>query len=338
MVLKELCALRGVSGCEAAVREYILDKLSGLDCEVRLDRMGNVIAHKPCANPEAKKVALTAHMDEVGLLIVGINENGLLSYHNVGNIDPRCVVSKPVRVGKNAIAGVIGAKAIHLQSAGERKQVLSHDELYIDIGADSADDAKAVVKVGDYVSFESEWVEFGNGLVKSRALDNRVGCAILLGLLENDYPCDITAVFTVQEEIGARGSKAAAYYLDSDIVIAFEGTSANDLGCSQKHLQVCRLGEGAAVSFMDRASIGTVKLYHAMIETARKNGIAWQEKRFVAGINDAGSFQNALVARSTVVLSVPCRNIHTPSSVCALQDVESTYCLADAFLSGGAIF
>ncbi len=339
MVLKELTALRGVSGNEGAVRDYILEKVKPLADEVRVDRMGNVIATKKARLPHnGHHVMLAAHMDEVGMMIVGVNENGLLSYKPVGGIDPRVVVSKRVKVGDDAIPGVIGAKAIHLQSADERNRVLQHDQLYIDIGARDKASAERLVSPGDFVTFDSEWVEFGDGCVKVRALDDRVGCNTMISALEGDYPCDLTCAFTVQEEVGCRGAMTAGWGVDYDSAIVLEGTAANDLGMVDEWMKVCRVGEGVAVSFMDNATIRNRDLYKRLCALAEEKGIAWQVKKFISGGNDSGSLQRNNGARATCVLSVPCRYIHSGSNVACFHDIDAQYQLVEAYLAAGGTF
>lgn len=332
MVLKELCALRGPSGNERAVRDYIIEKAAPLADSVTVDRMGNVIAFKKGTDPNGRHVLLDAHMDEVGMIVQGINDNGLISYLTVGGIDPRVVVSKRVRVGEDAVPGVIGAKAIHLQSVEEYHAVLSHDQLYIDIGAKNRDEAAGKVKPGDYVTFDSDWVEFGDMMVKSRALDDRVGCMVLLSLLEGEYPCDITCAFTVQEEVGLRGAHCAAGHIHPDCALILEGTTANDLGDVPEHLRVCSPGKGVAISFMDRASIGHKDMGRAVRDLAAEKGIPWQFKSYTSGGNDGGAVQRETFGVPVAVLSVPCRYIHSASSVCSFRDIDAMYQLAEAFL------
>ncbi len=339
MVLKELTALRGVSGNEDAVRNYILEKVKGLADEVRVDRMGNVIATKRARlESTGHHVMLAAHMDEVGMMIIGINENGLLSYRPVGGIDPRVVVSKRVLVGEDGVPGVIGAKAIHLQSADERQRVLQHDQLYIDIGARDKASAEKLVSPGDFVSFDSDWVEFGDGMVKSRALDDRVGCNCMLSILEGDYPCDVTCAFVVQEEVGLRGSRTAGWGVDYDSAIVLEGTAANDMGMADEWLKVCRVNEGVAVSFMDGSSIRHRDLYKRLCSLADEKGIAWQIKKFISGSNDASNLQRNNGAKAICVLSVPCRYIHSASNVACFNDINAQYQLVDAYLAAGGTF
>ena len=331
VVLRELCALRGVTGDEGRVREFIRQHALKHATQVRVDRMGNLLAYKK-GTQGAKHVMLCAHMDEVGFMITGINDDGLLSYECVGGIDPRVVVSKPVLIGDKEVPGVIGAKAIHLQTRQELKKVLKHCELYIDIGATSREEAEKLVSPGDYVTFLSRWQEFGQGLVKARALDDRVGCMAMMSVLENDYPCDVTCAFTVQEEIGLRGGACAGYNVEADEAIVLEGTSANDLGDTPEHLRVCRVGGGVAISFMDRTSFSNRPLWQALRDVAAQEGIAWQLKQFVSGGNDAGAVHLARAGMPTAVLSVPCRNIHSGGSVAAFCDMEAQFALIDSYL------
>ncbi len=331
MVLKELCQLRGVSGDEGRVRDFVRAHAEKHADSVCVDPMGNVLAYKK-GKKSHKHVMLAAHMDEVGFMILGINDNGLLSYRPVGGIDPRVVISKPVLVGDKEVPGVIGAKAIHLQSRAEFEKMLKHDDLYIDIGASSKAEAEKLVEPGDYATFLSDWREFGEGLVKAKALDDRIGVMALLSILEGEYPCDITCAFTVQEEIGLRGAICAGYNVEADEAIVLEGTTANDLGDVPEHLKVCRVGHGAALSFMDNASIANKPLFRRLRETAEALSIRWQLKRFVSGGNDAGQLQLQRGGVPAAVLSVPCRNIHSGSSVASFADIESQYQWIDGYL------
>lgn len=332
MVLKELCAIRGVSGDEKDVRNYIIERAEKLADEVKVDRMGNVLAIKKPRKTGAPTVMLDAHMDEVGMIVVGINENGLLSYACCGGIDARVIVSKKVLIGDDKVPGVIGAKAIHLQSAAERTKVLGHDQLYIDIGASDKASAERLVKPGDFVAFDSDWVEFGDGMVKTPALDDRVGCYTMLRILENEYDAGVVCSFSVQEEVGLRGARPARFNVDCDYGIALEGTAANDMGMVDDHYKVTCVGKGVAISFMDRTSIGNVKLFGTLRDVAEANGIAYHIKNYPSGGNNASCMQTTKGPIPTCVLSVPCRYIHSPSCVAKFSDIDCQYELVNAFL------
>lgn len=332
MLLKELLALRGVSGHENEVRAFILEQAKPLADAVTVDALGSVIAYKKAKKDGAKTVMFDAHMDEVGFIIQYVCEDGLLRYLPVGGIDPAVCVSKRVLVGDDKIPGVIGSKAVHLQDDDESTRPFKHSHLFIDIGAKDREDALSKVKTGEYATFVSDIVEFGDGFIKSRALDDRVGCAVLLELLKERYDVNLVCSFSVQEEIGLNGALVAGRRVNPDYAIAFEGTTANDTPGARVHEEICTPGMGPTISFMDRASIVNPVLYKYLIELAEKNGLSWQVKRGVAGGNDAGAIQRANTGVATAVISVPCRYIHSPASVCCLKDISGAYALGRAFL------
>ena len=331
MELKTLCQLNGASGNEGAVRKAILEAVRPLCDDVRIDRMGNVIAHKKGKGRKKRHLLFSAHMDEIGFIVIDATEDGLLQFRPVGGVDPRVAVSKYVVAGEKQVKGVIGALAIHLQSAEDRKRVLGFDHLYIDIGAKSKEEALADCPAGSYAYYDNDYQEFGDGCAVAKALDDRVGCYNLIRLLEGAYAADITCAFVVQEEVGLRGAMGAAFASDADTAIVLEGTTAGDMGDVDKTCRVCEPGLGVAVSFMDTASIANRELYQELMHLAQKKGIAHQPKRGATGGNDAGSYQRGREGKRTCVLSVPCRYIHGPSSVIRLSDVEAQYQLARAY-------
>ena len=208
--LKTLCYLSGPSGYEDEVRDYILERVMPHADEVMTDSMGNLIVTKKGRVAPTKKIMLCAHMDEVGIIITGIDDDGYLRFDFLGGVDRRVVIGKRVYIGKNRIPGVIGIKAYHLVDKEEEKSVPKREEMYVDIGAASKDEAEGLVPLGDYGVFDDSVYEFGEGFIKAKALDDRVGCAYMIKLLESELPCDCTFAFTVQEEIGTRGAKVVA--------------------------------------------------------------------------------------------------------------------------------
>ena len=329
MELNKLCELNGAPGDEGAVRNAIMAAASKVCDDVRIDKAGNVIAFKKGVKKSGRKhIILNAHMDEVAFISVGATEDGMIRIQPVGGIDPRVCVSKHVTVGEEKVKGVIGAMAIHLQSAADRQRVLDFDNLYVDIGAQSKDEALGAAPEGTHIYFESKYEKFGDGCVVSKALDDRVGCYVMLKLLQESTQNDVTYAFVVKEEIGCRGARAAAFNTKADAVLVLEGTTAGDMGNVPEVSQVCRLGKGVAVSFMDNGSIVTRKLYKSVIDIAEKNGCHYQIKEAATGGNDASAYQATADAKATCVLSVPCRYIHGPSSVVKLSDVEDQLTLA----------
>lgn len=334
MDLKQLTELNAPSGHEQAMRRVLLEELKDYaGVETSIDRMGNVVAVKHGTGDEPRKrVLLSAHMDEVGLIVTSATEEGFLRVASIGGVDPRVIISKRVTVGDEKIPGIIGAMAIHLQSAADRSRVLGYSDIYVDIGAADKKEAEAKAPKGTYISFDTDYVEFGDGCVSAKALDDRVGVYNLLRLLKEDFPCDVIAVFASEEEVGCRGAKGAAFAQEPDIGLVLEGTTCNDLGNIPETLQVCNAGWGVAVSFMDGASIANRKLFRETCELAEQENIPYQVKRAVAGGNEGGAIQRARAGVPTVVLSVPCRYIHSPSSVIKYSDVESQLELTKAIL------
>lgn len=332
MDLKQLTDLHGVSGDERLVRQAILAAARSVCDDVHIDRSGNVVAHKPGRNPELPTVLVAAHIDEIGFIIVGYTEDGLLRIRPIGGIDPRVVISKWVHVGENRLPGVIGAMAIHLQTPEDRQRVLSFNHLYVDIGTKDAKEAEKLCPLGSYAAFDTPYEDFGEGCVCAKALDDRIGCYNLLRLLAHDYEMGFTACFVSQEEVGLRGSKGSAYTQNAPIALVLEATAANDLGDVKEQFQVCKLRQGVAVSFMDGASVADRDLFRQMLSLAEEAGIPHQVKQGVTGGNDAGSYQRAREGARTVVLSVPTRYIHSGASVACYQDIDAQYQLAREYL------
>ncbi|HZK34433.1 MAG TPA: M42 family metallopeptidase [Bacillota bacterium] len=332
-LLKRLTQAAGVSGNENEVREIILGLVGPISDDSYVDRMGNVIAIKKGTN-RGKKVMVAAHMDEIGFIISGISDKGMLKFLPIGGIDQRILVSKRVLIGKDRVPGVIGVKAIHLQEGQERNTVIKQRQMYIDIGANSKEEASRAVKIGDYAVFDSNFLLFGDNKVKAKALDDRIGCSILLELLKDRYDFDLYACFTVQEEVGLRGAGVAAYHIEPDMALVVEGTTCADIPDVEDHLETTRLGRGPAISFMDYSSVANKGLFKEMVKTAEQNSIPYQLKENIAGGNDAGRIQLSRAGIPTIAVSVPCRYIHSPSSVMDLNDFNNTLELIQKFLQG----
>lgn len=330
MDLKELALMPGVSGFENRVRESLFASLREKGFEPSTDVLGNVIVKTGGGGP---RVMIDAHMDEVGLMVTAIEKNGLIKFQKVGGIDDRVLLSKRVFIGKDRVPGVIGAKAIHLQEPKEREQVIPWHALAIDVGAKSREEAEKKVKVGDYIVFDTEYEEIGTDVVKSKALDDRIGCAVLLRLLEEKWEkVELYCVFSVQEEVGTRGARVAAHRIEPDMGIAVEGTVCADLPGLEDHQWVTRLGGGAAVSVMDRGSIPSRRMVDELLRLARENGIPVQFRESTAGGNDAAAMQLARSGCPVASVSVPCRYIHSPASLASRRDFENVVKLLTLFL------
>jgi len=330
MLLKSLSELNGTSGNEGLVRDFLRQHLEPFIETMNVDKMGNLIATKN-GHLSGPRVMISAHMDEVALMIMEITSDGFLKFEPVGGIDPRILIAKPVQMN-GSLVGVIGAKAIHLQKRSERQKALSFEQLYIDIGAKSKEDAASKVKLGDYAYFMTKCEPFGEGFHKGKAFDDRVGCAILVDLLKKNYDFPLIAAFTVQEEVGFRGAKVAAYHVAPDFAIVIEGTVAADVADREEEGWVTELGKGPACSLMDRTTLFNPKLIQWVTDIARQKGIPLQFRRGSSGGNDAGSIHVSKAGIPTIVLSVPCRYIHSFASVISETDYTACLNLVDELL------
>lgn len=331
MYLKDLCELDGTSGDESAVRTFILDKITPYADNIKIDSIGNIIAFKKGKN-STKTAMIDAHMDEVGFIISEITEKGFLKFKAVGGIDTKVIISKRVRIGKNKIPGVIGMKAIHLQTKDERDSVPKKSSLYIDIGAKDKEEAETVVSLGDYASFDTDYAEIGIGKVKAKAIDDRAGCAILIDLIK-ETPCyDTYFTFTAQEEVGLRGAKIATARIKPDIALSVESTTCSDVAGTNEQDYVTTLGRGVAVSYADRRTIVPEDFCDWLVKKAKENNIAVQYKACISGGNNAGAIHTAAGGVKTASISVPTRYIHSPACIADLGDIEATKELARLFL------
>ena len=334
--LKTLCALPGVSSYEDAVRDHIRQEIAPYAHSIRVDAIGNLIAEKKGERPGKHSLMLAAHMDEVGLMVHTITDDGYLKFSTVGGIDRRVLIGKRVLVGPKMVAGVIGLKAYHLTGADEEKKVPKLKEFYIDIGAKDAEDAKAWVRPGDVAVFDSDVLTFGNGFLKAKAIDDRIGCAVMVELMKKDLPMDCTFVFTVQEEVGTRGAFGAAFSVKPDIALVLEGTTAADLPTTPARQRVCVPGKGPVVPYMDGGTVYDRELFRLLRSLAKEHGIPWQTKEYVSGGTDAGAIQRSREGVRVAAISAAGRYLHTPSSVAALEDFDNILMLAELFISAVA--
>lgn len=333
MWLSELSPLPGVSGDEGRVRDRIIEALRGHVDRMWVDSLGNLFALKGAQLP-GPRLLVCAHMDEVGLIVTSIEDDGTLRFQNVGGIDARVLPGIFVRVGDDLAPGVIGTKPIHLKKASEREKVIDADALYIDIGAKSRSDAEKRVAPGAYASFWTEYEEWPSGLAKGKAFDDRVGCAILIELLLQAQPnAPLIAAFTVQEELGLRGAQVVAEAVQPQAALVLEGTTCADIPLSEPHGESTRLGDGPALTLADAHTIAHPGMVKALMRTAEAAQIPFQWKRTLFGGTDAGALQYSGPGIPTGIVSVPCRYIHTPAALLSLSDVAHTQRLVQSFVA-----
>jgi endoglucanase len=333
MLLQKLSEANGVSGREEEVRAILLQEIRGHVDEARVDGVGNLIARKRGTGGSGPRVLLAAHMDEIGLMVSQVEDTGLLRFGKVGGIDDRILPAKGVLIGEKRVPGVITFKPVHLLEKGEREQVLSAKALSIDIGASNRAEAEKLVKRGDVAVFAAEFRELGPGgaeggrTVQGKAFDDRAGCAVLAALLAGTYPFDISAAFTVQEEVGLRGARVAAYAEEPDWAIVLECTGANEIPVKKDVSPSTRLGAGPAITVMDSSFIADRRLVGLLLRTAEELGIRCQIKQPAIGGTDAGPIHLSRGGVPSVTVAVPCRYIHSPAGILNLNDFEATVAL-----------
>jgi putative aminopeptidase FrvX len=332
-LLERLCNASAVTGDEREVRAIVLEQLraNSLADEIKIDPLGSVHAIRHARGTKNPlRVMLDAHMDEVGFLIVSDEEGGLYHFVKVGGIDERVLPGKMVLVGKENIPGVIGAKAIHLTEPGETESKIPIDSLRIDIGPGGGK-----VKVGDRATYATRFQEVGPSFI-AKALDNRLGCAALIELLraaKNSPALDhleLLLAWSVQEEIGGRGARVAAFTLDPELAIALDATPANDLPPydeTENAVYNTRLGFGPAIYLADTATLGDPRIARHLMHTGEQMGIPYQIRQPGGGGTDAGAIHRVRAGVPSISVSVPGRYLHTSASVARRSDWENAIAL-----------
>jgi len=269
---------------------------------------------------------LCAHMDEVGIMVTGIEKDGRLRFRSVGGIDPRLLPSQPFRVGPRAVSGVVGMLPPHLVRKTEWERILPEKELYLDIGASSREEAETVVSLGDFGVFDTEFERWGR-IRKGKAFDDRAGSSVLVSLVRSRPPVPVTAVWSVQEEVGLRGATAAGRRVAPDLAIVLEGTFSNDAPGLAPEEQFPSLGGGPVLTVHDRSLLAHEKLLGILRGAAARHRIPVQVKRPGLGATDAGRISLAGTGVPSAVVSVPCRYIHAPAALLDVRDAERTVAL-----------
>ena len=330
MLLKRLSDAFGVSGHEEAVRAIILEEIRDRVDECRVDGVGNLIARKRGSGGSPLRVLLAAHMDEVGLMIAQVEDSGALRFAKVGNIDDRILVAKPVLIGDKRVPGVISFKPVHLTEKAERDQVTGFKQLSIDIGASTKAEAERLVQRGDFAAFDVAFAELGASgwrTVSGKALDDRAGCALLAELLKERWPFEISAAFTVQEEVGLRGARVAAYAEEPAAAVVLEVTGANEVPTDKDVNPSTRLGAGPAITVRDNSFIADPRLVAHFAGTAEKLGIPHQFKQPNIGGTDAGAIHTSRAGVPSITIAVPARYIHSPAAIMDLGDFDRAIAL-----------
>lgn len=332
-LLEKLCNATAVSGDEFEVRQIVLEEIKGLVDEFKVDALGNVLVTKLGRAENRVRVMLAAHMDEIGFMIVKKHDDNLFQFECVGGIDVRQIPGKSVLVGRDHLPGVIGAKPIHMTTAKERKEKIDLSTMRIDLGPDIGDKVKA----GDRATFATRFEMIGPS-IRAKALDNRFGVATLIELLKHaPANIDLLGAFTVQEEVGLRGARVAAYTFNPDMAIALDSTPAYDLphwDDEDENVQynTC-LDAGPAIYVMDRATIADRRLVNLLEEAAAEFDIPYQRRQPGGGGTDAGVIHKTRSGIPSTSVSVPARYAHSAASIARLEDWQNTLALLQAALS-----
>ncbi|ADL12806.1 M42 family metallopeptidase [Acetohalobium arabaticum] len=321
-IIKRLTEAYGPSGHEEEIRNLIRSELEDEVDEIRVDKLGNLITYKEGSSD--KKVMLAAHMDEIGLIVTHIDEDGFIRFSNVGGVSPYILLGERVIFG-NGLEGVISKEEL------DSIKKLRFSKMYIDVGLDSKEDVKEEINIGDVATYKREFSDLGDRLL-AKSLDNRAGCALLIETIKNlsTLANDTYFVFTVQEEVGIRGAQTSAFGINPDLGIAVDVTGTGDTPESRR--MAVSLGEGPAIKVKDRSVITHPKVKDLMVSTAEEQEISYQLEVLEFGGTDAGSIHLTRKGVPTGVLSIPARYIHTPSEVVDYSDVENGVKLLDSIL------
>ncbi|SIT04527.1 M42 family metallopeptidase [Belliella pelovolcani] len=336
-LLKQVCEIAGAPGFEKRVRSLVVDLVTPLADEVKMDNMGNVIAIKKSKkNPDAKKVMVAAHMDEIGFIVTHIDDSGFVRFHTLGGFDPKTLTAQRVIIhGKKDLVGVMGSKPIHVMTAEEKTKLPNTTDFFIDLGM-SKEEVEKYISIGDPITRDRELIEMGD-CVNCKSIDNRVAVYILIETLRTvqDPAYDLYAVFTVQEEVGLRGANVAAHGINPDFGIALDTTIAFDVPGAQAHEKVTELGKGTAIKIMDAMTICDYRMVDFMKKTAEQHQIKWQPEILTAGGTDTAGVQRMGKQGAIAgAISIPTRHLHQVIEMAHKQDIANSILLLNACLEG----
>lgn len=337
-LLRQLCETPGVPGHEERVRNLITGEIDGLFDEVTVDPMGSLLCRRDAATPDAPKIMLLCHMDEIGFLVSHINDKGYLFLQPVGGFDPRNLFSRRVRVctDDGDFLGVMnpGGKPVHIASPEDRKKVPELGEFFVDLGMGDA--AKDVVKVGDYVVMEEPFIEIGDKVV-SKALDNRIACwlgvEVMKALGDKGRAAEIHVVFTCQEEVGLRGARTSSHRIQPDIGIGIDTTLACDTPGIPEKDATTQQGRGFGLHVRDSSFIADKALVREIEALALKHDIPHQRTMLAAGGQDGAAAQQAASGARAVGVVVGTRYIHTVTEMIHKTDLQAALDILVAYLA-----
>jgi putative aminopeptidase FrvX len=327
-LIKRLTETFSPSGFEQTIREVIRHEIRGLGDTIRTDPLGSLIVHrkprlKGRRGASGKRIMVAAHMDEIGLIVSHVDDNGFVRFAGLGGVYPRNLPGSRVRFAGGA-AGIIG-----LEPTERSSDLPSMDKMFIDVGASSR--AACPVKTGDVAAFERPFVDFGHR-VAAKAMDDRIGCAVAIEVLRNlgSSPHDLYVVFTTQEEVGTRGAQTSAYGIDPDLGFSIDVTGWGDTP-GMRDFEVA-LGKGPAIKIRDGGMISDPRIVEWMVQTAERRRIPYQREVLLGGTTDARAMQLVRAGVPVGCVSIPCRYVHTPSEMVDMRDVQNAVKLIVALL------
>lgn len=333
-LLEKLSNAFGPSGLEDEVAHILRKELEKCADETQSDKLGNVMFYHE-GKKGYPKVMLSAHMDEVGFMVTYVEDSGFLRFDTWGitnNIMPgQRVVFKGER---GFIRGIIGTKPPHIMTTDEQNKIVPKEDLFIDIGADNI--AQANMKgadVGMMGVFDAEFMDLGDGYFRGKALDDRAGCVVLAETFKalQDSPYNVVAVGSVQEELGIRGARTAAWQVEPDIGLALEGTFVADVPGTRPDRVSSKIKGGPVITIMDRTTFTHPHILKTLIKTAKQKAIPFQFKKVPVGGTDAGAIHLTRAGVPSGTVAVPCRYIHGPVSIIHIDDLKNTIRLVTEF-------
>ena len=324
--LKNLIMTPSVSGREENIRNLIEKLVAPLCDEVYTDALGNLIAHKKGSGENAKKIMLCAHMDEIGFIVTFVEDSGFIRIAPIGGISSAASAYSEV-ISEKGVPGVI------VPDAETKPADYKISSFYIDIGAKNKKEAEKKVAIGDFFVCRPSLSRLMGKRVCGRPLDDRVGCAVLLKIAESFADTapknDLYYVFSVQEEVGCRGARTAAYGIGADYGLVFDVTGTGDTPASKP--MACKVGGGAAIKIKDSSVICHKEVVDKLIDLAKANKIAHQCEILTYGGTDTSAIQMTAGGAMVGALSIPSRYIHSSVEVCDLSDAEACVKLAIKF-------
>lgn len=335
-LLEKLSNAFGPSGNEEDIAEILKKELNPYADETKVDKLGNILFyHKGKKN--YPKIMLSAHMDEVGFIITYIEDNGFLRFDILGGITSNVMPGQRIifKGNKGHLKGLIGTKPPHIMTPEEQNRLIPKEDLFIDIGADNLSEAsKKGADIGMLGVFDVTFEKLGNGYYRGKAFDDRAGCMILAETFKalKNSPCNVVAVGSVQEELGMRGAKTAAWQVDPDYGLALEGTFVADVPGTRPDRVSSKIRGGPVLTIMDRTVFTHPSILKTLIACAREESIPFQFKKVPLGGTDAGAIHLNKAGVPSGTVAVPCRYIHGPASIVHIDDLKNTAKLVTQFV------